>query len=58
MTFGVEYFNEVKDISDRPIIKGAIKIIWLTALKQGSVRAIKWEHIDFKKRFYLFLEKI
>ena len=50
------YFNEVKDISDRPIIKGAIKIIWLTALRQGSVRAIKWEHIDFNKKI-LFVPK-
>jgi len=44
------YFDEVKDLSNRPIVKGAIKIIWLTALRQGSVRAIKWEHIDFDKK--------
>jgi integrase len=44
------YYNAVKDISDRPIVKGAIKIIWLTALRQGSVRAIKWEHIDFDNK--------
>jgi integrase len=50
------YYNAVKDISDRPIVKGAIKIIWLTALRQGSVRAIKWEHIDFDKKI-LFVPK-
>jgi integrase len=50
------YFNEVKDISNRPIVKGAIKIIWLTALRQGSVRAIKWEHIDFNKKI-LFIPR-
>jgi len=44
------YFNEVKDLSNRPIVKGAIKTIWLTALRQGSVRAIKWEHIDFDNK--------
>jgi len=44
------YFNEVKDLNDRPIVKGAIKIIWLTGLRQGSVRAIKWEHIDFNNK--------
>ena len=44
------YFDEVKDLSNRPIVKGAIKIIWLTALRQGSVRAIKWEHIDFDNK--------
>jgi integrase len=44
------YYNAVKDIIDRPIVKGAIKIIWLTALRQGSVRAIKWEHIDFNNK--------
>ena len=44
------YFDEVKDLSNRPIVKGAIKIIWLTGLRQGSVRAIKWEHIDFDNK--------
>lgn len=50
------YYNAVKDISNRPIVKCAIKIIWLTALRQGSVRAIKWEHIDFDKKI-LFVPK-
>jgi len=35
------YFDEVKDLSNRSIVKGVIKTIWLTALRQGSVRAIK-----------------
>jgi len=41
------YFDEVKNLTNRPIVKAAIKTIWLTVLRQGSVRAIKWEHIDF-----------
>ena len=44
------YFNELEDLSTQPIVKGAIKIIWLTALRQGSVRKIEWKHIDFEKR--------
>jgi integrase len=44
------YYNEVNDLTTQPIVKGAIKIIWLTALRQGSVRQIKWKHIDFKNR--------
>jgi integrase len=50
------YFNEVKDLKDRIIVKGAIKIIWLTALRQGSVRTIKWEHINFDNKT-LFIPK-
>ena len=50
------YFDEVKDLSNRPIVKGAIKTIWLTALRQGSVRAIKWKHIDFNNKV-LFIPK-
>ena len=42
--------REVKDITPLPITKGAIKIIWLTALRQGSVRKIKWEHIDYENK--------
>jgi len=45
-----KYFDEVRDIKSQPIVKGAIKIIFLTALRQGSVRAIKWEHIDFENK--------
>ncbi len=45
-----KYFDEVRDIKPQPIVKGAIKIIFLTALRQGSVRAIKWEHIDFENK--------
>ncbi len=45
-----KYFDEVRDISRLPITKGAIKIIFLTALRQGSVRAIKWEHIDYENK--------
>jgi len=44
------YFNELNDLSSQAIVKGAIKIIWLTALRQGSVRKIEWKHIDFEKR--------
>jgi len=44
------YFNELKDLSNRVIVKGAIRIIWLTALRQGTTRLIKWEHIDFENR--------
>jgi integrase len=44
------YYDEVKDITPLPITKGAIKIIWLTALRQGTVRKIKWEHIDYENK--------
>lgn len=44
------YFDEVKDLSNRSIVKGVIKTIWLTALRQGSVRAIKQKHIDFDNK--------
>ena len=40
----------MEDLSTQPIVKGTIKIIWLTALRQGSVRKIEWKHIDFEKR--------
>ena len=51
-----KYFDEVRDIKSQPIVKGAIKIIFLTALRQGSVRAIKWEHIDFENKI-LYIPK-
>jgi len=44
------YYDGVKDITPLPITKGAIKIIWLTALRQGTVRKIKWEHIDYENK--------
>jgi integrase len=50
------YFRALDDLKDRTIVKGAIKIIWLTALRQGSVRLIKWEHIDFDNKT-LFIPK-
>jgi integrase len=50
------YFRALEDLKDRTIVKGAIKIIWLTALRQGSVRLIKWEHIDFDNKT-LFIPK-
>jgi integrase len=50
------YFNELRELKHRAIVKGAIKIIWLTALRQGSVRDIKWEHIDFDEKT-LFIPK-
>jgi len=50
------YYNSIKDIKQNPIVKGAIKIIWLTALRQGSVRLIKWENIDYTKKL-LFIPK-
>jgi len=50
------YFKAVKNLNDRVIVKGAIKIIWLTALRQGTTRLIKWEHIDFENKT-LFIPK-
>jgi len=51
------YFKAVKNLNDnRVIVKGVIKIIWLTALRQGTTRLIKWEHIDFENKT-LFIPK-